>query len=346
MKRPLTQRADLASANRAAKILARSFLVVLVLLCSFLAANCQRKPADGTTPVSIRLKWLHQAQFAGFYYAKEAGLYSQEGLEVTLLPGGVDYPAIQMVASRSDLFGVTGADQILIAREKGIPVVAVACIFRKSPFVLFSLKDSGIGKVEDFLGRKIGVKLGGNEELTYRAMLRKTGISPSLLTEVPVKFDISLLLTKQVDVWPGYSINEPITAEEKGFPVNLIWPETYGVQLYADVLFTTEEVLRTRPDLVAGVVQATVEGWNKSFADRDTAITYTLKYGEQLTREHERRMLDASYPLVVTGDQPIGSMELSVWKGMHALLRDGGFLKGDVDLSVAFRVDFLPVSKK
>jgi ABC-type nitrate/sulfonate/bicarbonate transport system substrate-binding protein len=251
-----------------------------------------------------------------------------------------------MVASGSDLFGVTGADQILIAREKRIPVVAVACIFRKSPFVLFSLKDSGIAKVEDFLGKKIGVKLGGNEELTYRAMLRKSGISPSALTEVPVKFDISLLLAKQVDVWPGYSINEPIAAEEKGFPVNLIWPEAYGIHLYADVLFTTEEVLRTRPALVASVVEATVEGWNMSFADRDKAVAYTLKYGEQLTREHERRMLDASYPLVVTGDRPVGSMDLSVWQEMQALLRDGAFLKTDVDLSVAFRVDFLPGSKK
>lgn len=315
----------------------------ILVLCSILFPGCNGK---SNQDISLRLKWLHQAQFAGFYFAKESGGYANKGLSVTLRPGGIDYPAIQMVASGSDQFGVTAADQILIAREKGIPVVAVACIFRKSPFVLFSLKDSGISRVEDFTGKKIGVKLGGNEELTYRAMIRKAGVSPGSLTEVPVKFDISPLLTKQVDVWPGYSINEPITAEEKGFQVNLIWPETYGIHLYADVLFTTEEMLRTHPDVVKGVVEASIEGWNRAFSDRDAAVSYTLKYGEQLTKEHERRMLDASYPLIVTNSKPIGSMEMSVWQEMHQLLKDGGFLKTDVDLSKAFRIDFVPGVQK
>jgi NitT/TauT family transport system substrate-binding protein len=304
--------------------------------------------SQGPTPVpevNIRLKWLHQAQFAGFYYAKEAGLYSERGVNVNLHPGGVDYPAVQMVASGSDQFGVTGADQILIAREKGIPVVAVACIFRKSPFVLFSLKKSGISKVEDFAGKKIGVKLGGNEELTYRTMMTKAGMQSSQLTEIPVKFDISPLLANEVDVWPGYSINEPITAQEKGFDVNLIWPETYGIRLYADVLFTTEEMLRTQPDVVKKVVEATVEGWTRSFSDKDTAVGFTLKYSDQLNREHEMRMLNASQPLIIVDEQPIGTMELAVWQEMQQLLKQGGFLATDVDLSKSFRVDFLPTKK-
>jgi ABC-type nitrate/sulfonate/bicarbonate transport system substrate-binding protein len=311
-------------------------------MCSLLNVGCNGKsPKD----VNIRLKWLHQAQFAGFYFAKESGGYSQRGLNVNLLPGGIDYPAIQLVASGSDQFGVTGADQVLIAREKGIPVVAIACIYRKSPFLLFSLSDSGIARVENFPGHKIGVKLGGNEELTYRAMLSKAGISASSLTEVPVKFDISPLLSKQVDVWPGYAINEPITAEEKGFQVNRIWPETYGIHLYADVLFTTEEMLKTNPDIVKSVVEATIEGWRKAFSDRDTAVTYTLKYGPQLTREHERKMLDASYPLILPDDH-VGSMDASVWRQMHDLLKQSGFIKTDVDLSQAFRVDFVSASPK
>jgi ABC-type nitrate/sulfonate/bicarbonate transport system substrate-binding protein len=320
----------------------RLSLVLVTVLLPVLHFGCNGKSSG---QANIRLKWLHQAQFAGFYFAKESGGYERKGLSVNLLPGGVDYPAIQLVASGSDQFGVTGADQILIAREKGIPVVAVACIYRKSPFVLFALKTSGISRVEDFPGHKIGVKLGGNEELTYRAMIRKAGVSASSFTEIPVKFDISPLLAKEVDVWPGYSINEPITAEEKGYPVNLIWPETNGIHLYADVLFTTEEMLRTHPDIVKGVVEATIEGWEKAFADRDTAVTYTLKYGEQLTKDHERRMLDASYSLVAP-DSRIGSMDAAVWQEMHKLLRDSGFLKTDVDISKAFRVDFVSGATK
>ncbi|KJU86934.1 NMT1/THI5-like domain-containing protein [Candidatus Magnetobacterium bavaricum] len=324
------------------KSLTSCSVIFLVFLSFFLCGFTDKAPQE----ISIRLKWLHQAQFAGFYYAKEANIYEKKGVNVTLRPGGVDYPAIQMVASGSDQFGVTGADQILIAREKGIPLVAVACIYHKSPFVLFSLKSSGITRIEDFKGRKVGVKLGGNEELTYRAMLQKSGIIASELTEIPVKFDMSPLLTKQVDVWPGYSINEPIIAEEKGFPVNLIWPEAYGIHLYADVLFTTEEMIRTHPDIVKAVVEATIEGWNNSFSNRDLAVAYTLRYGSELKKDHERRMLDASYPLIVTGNQPIGSMDMLVWKEMHQLLKKGGFIKKDVDISSAFRVDFIPGIKR
>lgn len=294
--------------------------------------------------VSIRLKWLHQAQFAGFYYAKEAGLFTN--LDVTLQPGGVDFPAIQMVASGSDQFGVTGADQILLAREKGIPVVAVACIYRRTPFVLFALKSSGISKVEDFPGRKIGVKLGGNEELTYRAMLSKARVESSKFTEIPVKFDIARLLSKEIDVWPGYSINEPITAEEQGFPVNLIWPDSYGIHMYADVLFTTEQMLRTHPDLVQQVVAATLEGWKRALADKETAIVYTLRYSDKLNKDHEMRMLNASEKLIAPDDKPIGLMESAVWTEMEQLMKQSDFIKTDVDISKAFRIDFIPGVKK
>src|SRR5918994_4513799 len=77
--------------------------------------------ATGTMDkVNLRLKWLHQAQFAGFYTADQKGFYEKNGIDVTINPGGVDFPAVQMVASGSEHFGVTGADQILIAREKGV----------------------------------------------------------------------------------------------------------------------------------------------------------------------------------------------------------------------------------
>jgi ABC-type nitrate/sulfonate/bicarbonate transport system substrate-binding protein len=191
----------------------------------------------------------------------------------------------------------------------------------------------------------VGLKLGGNEELTYRAMMKKAGVSFGEVDEIPVKFDISPLLTQQIDVWPGYSINEPITAEERGYPVNLIWPDDYGIRLYADVLFTTEKMVNTKPDVVRTVVEATLEGWRNAFKDREKAVTFTVKQSDQLKKVHERKMLDASYPLVIPDTKPIGWMEMEVWEEMHRLLRNGDFLKKNVDLNKAFRVDFIPRKK-
>ena len=313
--------------------------VLLLVLPSLMTTACHQRSQH---VISIRLKWLHQAQFAGFYFAKEAGYYSARGLDVTLRPGGIDYPAVQMVASGSDQFGVTGADQILIARDKGVPLVAVACIYQKTPFVLFSLQSSGIKEIKDFPGKRIGVKLGGNEELTYRAMLAKAGISSKTFTEVPVKFDISPLLDGQVDVWPGYSINEPITAEEHGYKVNLITPSEYGIHFYADVLFTTESMIRTEPDIVTAVTQATIQGWQEALANRNQAVAYTLRYGNQLSREHEMKMLMTSAPLIAPPGQPIGSMDASVWREMANTMKAEHFLDHKVDVAQAFVTEFLP----
>src|SRR5277367_3821600 len=214
----------------------RAFISVTLLVLSGLFASAQAGDA-----VTVRLKWFNQAQFAGFYVAQDKGYYKAAGLDVNIQPGGPDFPAVQMIAGGNEQFGVTGADQILIARSKGVPVVALAVIYRRNPFVLFSLAKSGIKTPADFAGKTVGVKIGGNEELIYRAVLAKAEIDKSKLTEMPVKFDITPLLTGTVDVWPGYLINEVLAAKEKGFDVNIVDPSDFGIDLYADTLFTTEK---------------------------------------------------------------------------------------------------------
>src|SRR5712691_8740899 len=102
----------------------------LVVAAGLLMSGTVLAPA--AEAVTVRLKWLHQAQFAGFYVAKDKGYYAAAGLDVSIQPGGSDFPAIQMVAGGSEQFGVTGADQILIARSKGVPVVAIAVIYREN----------------------------------------------------------------------------------------------------------------------------------------------------------------------------------------------------------------------
>ena len=291
--------------------------------------------------VTVRLKWLNQAQFAGYYVAKEKGYYDAAGLNVSIQPGGPDFPAIQMVAGGSEQFGVTGADQILMARGKGAPVVAVAVLYRKDPFVLFSLKKSGINSPADFRGKTIGVKIGGNEELIYRAVLKKAGVAASSLTEIPVKFDLTPLLTGQVDVWPGYVINEVLAAQEKGFATTVISPADYGVSLYADTLFTTETMLKQHPDTVRAFVAATLKGWNEAVANPEEAARITVKYGSKLTYAHELAMMKASIPLLKPDEAAVGTMDPEGWSAVQKLLLDGGFLKAPVALGDAYTTRFI-----
>jgi NitT/TauT family transport system substrate-binding protein len=292
--------------------------------------------------VTVRLKWLHQAQFAGYYVAKDKGYYEAAGLDVSIQPGGSDFPAVQMVAGGSEQFGVTGADQILIARSKGVPIVALAVIYRESPFVLFALKKSGITKPSELVGKTIGLKIGGSEELVYRAVLKSAGIDKNSLHEVPVKFDLTPLLTGQVDVWPGYVINEVLAAQEKGFEVAVIRPADYGVNLYADTLFTTERMLQEKPDVVKKFVAATIHGWADAMADAESAARTTVKFGNKLDYAHELAMMRASIPLIKAGKDATGVSKQSEWEGLQTLLVEAGFQKTKVDVSKAFTNAVLP----
>ncbi|MGP0089454.1 MAG: ABC transporter substrate-binding protein [Xanthobacteraceae bacterium] len=298
--------------------------------------------AHAADKLTLQLKWVTQAQFAGYYVAKDKGYYEATGLDVSIQPGGSDFPAIQMVAGGNEQFGVTGADQILIARSKGVPVVALAVIYRENPFVLFTLKKSGITKPSEFVGKSIGLKIGGSEELVYRAVLKSAGIDKSALHEVPVKFDLTPLLTGQVDVWPGYLINEVLAAQEKSFEVTVIRPADYGVNLYADTLFTTERMLKEKPDVVKKFVAATIHGWTDAMADAEAAARTTVKFGNKLDYAHELAMMRASVPLIKAGKDAIGVSQPSEWEALQAMLVDAGFQKTKVDISKAFTNAELP----
>ena len=319
------------------------------LACSRDVDRSQQRP-----PVRVRLKWLHQAQFAGFYAAQHEGYYRDAGVEVVLNPGGIDYPSIPLVENGADDLGVTGADQILKARADGKPIVAVAVIYRRTPFCLFTWKKSHLIRMADLVGRPVGVKLGGNEEFTYRAMLASALANgevaakdvtmeqraPKLRTEVPVKYDLNPFLDSEVVAWPGYSINEPLLAKEKtGQDVTLITPEQYGIQIYADVLFTTESYLHEHPDVVRAVARATVKGWHFALepANRAKTVDYVLRFAMWSNPAHEDAMLMASVPLVAPRDAAaLGRMTPQEWTALPDIMLRYGFLDRQQDVGRCF----------
>ncbi|WP_309122220.1 ABC transporter substrate-binding protein [Paenibacillus sp.] len=335
-------------------LIAMSFMLLLLSACGG-GSNAQTAspaPSDSAEvqeeaapkslkKVVLRLKWVHQAQFAGFYAAVKKGFYEEAGLDVEIRPGGSDFPSVQMVASGSEEFGVTGADQILLAREKGVPVTAISTIYRETPFVLFSLKESGITKVEDLVGQKAGVKLGGNEELTFRAMVESAGVDAKSIEEMPIKFDLSPLLSGQVKVWPGYVINEVLAVEELGHEVNIIRPGDYGINFYADTLFTTQALIEKDPELVKGFVQASMKGWAYALENPEEAAQFGLEYADNLTLEHEVNMMKASVPLLQPDNLPLGKMDEAAWSTLQESLMGLGFQKAEQAMEDVFTNEFL-----
>ena len=128
--------------------------------------------------VTLQLKWVTQAQFAGYYAALKKGYYKQAGLDVTLRPGGPDIIPEQVVASGQAEFGIDWLPSLLSARDKGTDLVNIAQVFTKSGMTQLTWRDSGINTIAKMKGKKVANWLGGNEFELFAALV-KNGMDPT-----------------------------------------------------------------------------------------------------------------------------------------------------------------------
>ena len=329
--------------NKLSRVFGLLFLIIVLCFVSGCAkGNIEKNmnPAEDI-PVTLKLKWVHQAQFAGNYVAKERGFYRDEGLSVQLVPFSFESPTIDAVANGEADFGITGADELIVARSKGIPIKAIAVIYKITPVCVYALKESGITKPQDLLGKTVGLERGTNVDLLYYVMMSRLGINESTIKEISIGYDASELLNGTTDASTGYVINEPQQVIEAGHDVTTILVADYGANMYADVLFTTDDMITTKPDLVQEMLRATIRGWEYAIEHNGEAIDDVMKYATQSTRQHEQYMLEQSIPLINTGDGFIGWMNKEQWDLAQEILLEQGILDNPVNMNDVYTMQFL-----
>ncbi len=319
-------------------ILISLLVSIIVLTCSFLISKGETKELK---EVTVKLKWLHQAQFAGIYTAIEKEFYKKEGLRINLIPFSFEKPTIQSVVNNEADFGITGADELILARAKGFPLKAIAVIYKINPVCAYALKESGIKTPYDFIGKTIGLERGTNVDLLYFAMMKKLKIDRKKIKEISIRYDASELIKGITDVSTGYIINEPHQAIEAGYEVNTILMADYGINIYADVLFTRDELIDQQPKLVEKFLRATLKGWQYAIEHELEAVNHTLKYSTDTTLSHQLYMLTTSIPLIHTGDNPLGMMKKEEWEKVQNLLIEQNLLKDPIDIEQVFTLEFL-----
>ncbi len=326
----------------------RYVVVIIVLLMSGVPTACTAfKPQPDK--VTVQLSWFHSVEFAGFYVADQKGYYADENLAVTLKPGGADILPSQEVADGKADIGVTGGDQLLVARSNGLPLKAIAAIFRQSPVALMALADSGIKTPQDLVGKRIGVispAYDNNNDIQLLAMLKQAGIDQSKVKLVVTEdYSVGSLTSGAMDVYSGFAMNEAVDAKLRGLNVNLILPQDYGVSIYANVLFANQKTLDERSDVVQRFVRATFKGYQYAIEHPDEAGDLALKYDNTLDVAFQRASMQAEIPLIDTGDVPIGTMDSPVWQNTNDILLQQGLLKSSVDTSTVFTNKFVEKAK-
>lgn len=251
--------------------------------------------------VTLQLKWVTQAQFGGYYAALENGYYEEEGLDVTIRPGGPDIAPPQVIAGGGADVIVEWMPAALSARESGLPLVNIAQPFKQSGMMLTCLEETGITGPEDFRGRTLGVWFFGNE-FPFLSWMSQLGI-PTDGGEDGVEvlrqgFNVDPLLQRQADCISTMTYNEYWQVIDAGISEDELITFAYedqGVATLEDGLYVLEENLEDEDfvDRMERFVRASMRGWNWAAENPEEAALIVLDYDETGAQQehHQIRMM-------------------------------------------------------
>ncbi len=311
------------------------FIVLLLLLTS-----CQ--PAQPLTQIVLQLNREHNGANGGFYAADQEGLYARQGVAVDFLTGDADADPIMPVVNGEAQFGIAPAEAVIAARSQGFPVKAVAVLHQHSPVVFFSLAEYGIERPQDMVGRTIRVS--SSTQSMLHAVMSHMGFDRDTYTEVVLPADVETFLNGEAEVWTAYSNSLNIELEYLGYVLNYIYPDDYGIHFYGDVIFTTDEIIEQQPDLVEGVVLASLSGFQRALEDLEPVGEYTALYDPTINVDLQILILHASLPLINTGIVMVGDMQLQRWQAMIDILQEEGVLSHPVRAEDVYDGQFVTFS--
>jgi len=315
----------------------------------------RRTAASQLLHTRVAMKWFFAGTMSPYFAAERNGIFTRNGLAVELLSGGPTSPSVQQVLLHNAEFGITGAYELALARSEDQPLVSVAVIFKSSPSCLASLAKSGIHRPEDLVGKTVEMTQGDNSEFEFLAMLRHNGIDTSRVHRVRYLYNYSRLLAGQTDAAVVYKNDQAVTLQKQA-EISLLCPKDYGVTPYADVLFTTEDMIHDRPDWVGKVVRAFLEAWEWAARNQEQTVDDFLSAPEVralssrdssgvFTPAAQAAVLTASLDFVRGETQPvsygrhiaaIGVQDLARWAEAVQLLRDYGRRSKVPDPSTCF----------
>lgn len=257
--------------------------------------------ANAADDVTLQLKWVTQAQFAGYYVALDKGFYADEGLNVTIKPGGPDIAPAQVIAGGGADVVLDWMPSALASREKGLALVNIAQPFKSSGMMLTCRKDAGVASPEDFAGKTLGVWFFGNE-YPFLSWMNKLGLatdgSDGGVTVLKQGFNVDPILQGQAACVSTMTYNEywqiidaGLTPEE----LTVFKYEDQGVATLEDGMYVMEENLKDEAfqDKMVRFVRASMKGWKWAEENPDDAAMIVLDNdasGAQ-TEEHQKRMM-------------------------------------------------------
>ncbi len=330
----------------------KMFLLVVALLVLALVPSVA---AQDLTPVSLVLKWVPQAQFAGYYAAEALGYYEEEGLDVEIIAAGVDINPQQLVASGDVEFGIDWMGNLLATRETGQDVVNIAQIYQRSGMRQITWGDSDLTEFGDLGGKVVGVWCCGNQFPTFAA-LTQAGFDPENPDDVTIAqqaFDMNAFLNREIDAASAMTYNElaqvlEFVAEDGAFPVytledlNVLDFNEFGTAMLEDGIFARAEWLAEEgnEEIAIKFLRASFRGWIACRDDAEACVGYVLEAGPTLGEGHQLWQMNEVNKLVWPSENGIGLLDADAFDITAQIALDYGIITTAAEgEGVSYRTD-------
>jgi len=326
-------------------------LLVAAAIMAACTSTAPGAPSTAATKIRFQLQWVTQGQFAGYYAAMDQGYFREEGLDVTLLPGGPDVNNLQVVASDGAELGTSWVPKTLQSREGGTDLVTIAQILQRSGTRMVSFKDSAITDPTTMGGKRIGSWLGGNEPELYAA-LTKAGLDPTSENIIKQDFNMNAFVAGDIDVAQAMSYNEyaqvletknPDTGELfKAEDLNIIDfnDPSVGTAMLQDAIIARDSWLKKpgNEDIAVKFLKASFRGWIYCRDNYEKCADLVVKAGSELKAGHQKWMVNEINRLIWPSPNGIGQFDQAAWDNTIDIAVTYGVLKAK-PTEGAFRTD-------
>ncbi|GFE64657.1 ABC transporter substrate-binding protein [Litoreibacter roseus] len=271
--------------------------------------------ALANTPANLQLSWLHSVQFGGSYIAASNGYWADEGLDVTLTPGGPNAPVEPPVVSGTALVGISAADYTAAAVAEGAPFKIIAVAMQKNPFAIASLAANPVNSPAGLVGKKIGMST--NNTPVLQALCTLNNVDINEIEIVPTQYDAAPLVSGQVDCLLCWATDLPVAMTIQGVDNVTMLMADHGYSVYSQTYIATEDSIANRRAEIVGLLKGEVRGWNDYQKDTDAAAVLTVDMFPDAGLDLEAQKLQAERQL------PLMFSDLTAAEGFGWFTEDG-----------------------
>lgn len=273
---------------------------------------CRKQGASASGHAKLQLNWVPEPEFGGLYEARAAGAFAKEGLDVEIVGGGASSPVVQLVASGGADFGVAAGEEVVVARARGVELVAIYATYQTSPQGIMVHASRGLERVDELAGGTLALDTGAPFGAFVQAKYQLPGVTIVSSDGGVAKFLHDKLFAQQCFV-----TSEPVAAKKQGADPKVFTAPAIGFDPYANVIVARGELVKSSPERVRAMVRAVQEGWKGYLASPARANAEMASLNRAMDAATFAEVAEAQRPLIESDDtraRGLGAMRAERWK--------------------------------